>query len=60
MEAMDAAAGFAAYLVDQLERAGVLRLLPVALLLAALVATIALAGLVPPAPEPIVAAPFRW
>jgi predicted PurR-regulated permease PerM len=61
MDAMDAAAGFASYLIDRLERLGTPRLLLVSLLmLAALAATVVVAASGLSAPEPIVVAPFRW
>jgi hypothetical protein len=61
MDGMDTATGIAADLIDRLERLGASRpLFAILLVLASFAVTVALAGLIQPVPETIVAAPFRW
>jgi hypothetical protein len=61
MDAMDAAAGFASYLIDRLERLGAPRLLLVSLFVLAVLAAAGSVAAPLPTPEPmVVAAPFRW
>ncbi|MEA2025560.1 MAG: hypothetical protein U9O18_02610 [Chloroflexota bacterium] len=58
---MDTATGLAAHVFQGAGRMGVpLVVTAVALMVAAFIAVIAMAGILAPAPETIVAAPFRW
>jgi len=58
---MDTATGLTVHVFQEAGRAGVsLAIAAVALMVVAFIAVIAMAGILAPAPETIVAAPFRW